>query len=191
MENSVILDKDLQDLLVQNNQPTTIAEVATKQLPPVVVEEIITEEVVAAVAPKVKKQPMSDSMQRSFVGSLVTCLDFAQGILFCNLADKKMESQTKAIAGNVSSNYVFTLLKKKHDAPDTVFNEDETKLIVLFNKIQDFKNDVAYDDHQAKGLEDALILYMKDKDIQFSAETYLMFMLFSSIVPNAMQLKTL
>lgn len=64
-------------------------------------------------------------------------------------------------------------------------------LIELYYKIEEYKNDVPFDEKQETGLKETLMVYIKEKGYVFSPETLLIFSFFSSILPNAVALRML
>lgn len=199
MNTSITISKEVAALLKENEQPTTVAAEVVVETPPPAPAAIeptatndkppTTNEI--AEQPKPPKTKMSDSMLRSFCGALVTMVDFVQDMAFSNLADKKMLKKSRLIAGNIGVDYIHSLLKKRHEDEAATFTQEEMQLIDLFDKVQTFKDDLAFTDDQTESLKDTLMLYLKEKGYEFSPETILIFMLISSITPNAIALRML
>ena len=132
---------------------------------------------------------MSDSMLSLVCGGIVTAFDLVQQFGFSYLADNKLKKK-QAELGGLNSNYLVELLKKR-SKEDTEFNSDEQMLLKLFDKVQDFKERLPFDDTQTEGVKETLVIYLKEMDYQFSPTTLLFFTLISTLTPNVVEYKML
>lgn len=149
-------DQSVEQVLQEAAIPTQQQETAKQPEQTEVIEAVVVEE-----TPKNEKQYDATTIDAT-TEIVIGLIDGVQATVFRVLADRKKNKKLKAVGGNGAINRLQQLKTAEHDK-ETLLEEADLKLLDIDATVEDFLNNLAFDDNTKDMIREPLrILVQKN-----------------------------